>query len=423
MPTLINSTINSVTNSSSNASVSITIPSGGQVGDLLVINIASNDALNPSSLSGTGWNIATQNYSTTNGGTSPHLGLLWRWWDGSDPVTINIGADIRDDQWIVNLWRGVDATTPIGAISASYVASSSTSYTAQSVNTTLPNSTLVSFCAAKNGASALADDTGQPTGMNCIFNRRSRANSSAVRSAVAYETIASAGATGTRQWASFLSTASYLAAFNYVLNPSASASISSVNSGAGITAGSTGNTAQLSGYSSAPTSALHGPLSMTNLSYNGGTQVLTFDCPAYADGATWPPFDATATFTVANGSQSADLNSTPTNPPTGWTTVTIVSPNTTDSTYIGYYTDLSNHEIVYETKIGQSVIYPAEGLVIATDSGVSLPADLAGDHVMYKRNLTSNVITRLTVTINDANEVTGIVDSGVSLGIGIGISI
>lgn len=409
MPTIINSTIFKRADASTNSTVSYTIPTGGQSGDVLYACLASSDALDPSSLTATGWTIHTQNYTTAGGPVSPHMALMSRLWDGATDGSFTIGADNRDDQGTIILVRGADTTNPVGAISASYTATNSTGYTASGVNTTLPSSILASFCAAKNGAASYADDTNVPSGMTALHNRRSRVASTSIRTGVAYENIAVAGSTGTRAWSGFSDAVQYTAAFNFVINPSPTLeSIISVNGGAGITAGSTGNTAQLSGYSSSPTSATIGPLSMTNLSYNSGSQVLTFDCPAYADGATWPLFDSTATFTVSNGSQSANLNSTPTNPPTGWATVTISGPNTTDSTYIGFYTDISNHEMVYETKIGESVLYPAVGLVITTDGGVSLPSDLAGDHIMYKRNLTSGVITQLTVAINDASEVVSV---------------
>ena len=407
MPTLINKTITSVITSGNNTTIVGTVPSGGQVGDLLLAYVVSYDTLNPSSVSATGWNIVAENYSTTNGTNFPHEAVCWRWWDGSDPTTFTIGAAVGDDQLIITLWRGVHATTPIGAFSTFDGSSSATSATISSVTTTIDGSTLVSFCGARNGASAAADDTGEPSGMTNIYNRRSRVLSSAVRSAAAYETITTAGATGTRVWSAFLSTAGILRGINVVLNSANLASITSVNSGSGITAGSTGNTAQLAGYSTTPTSATHGPLAMTGLSYNGGSQVLTFDDVPYADGQTRPPFDGVADFTVvaSGSSQTSTLSNVPTNPPTGWATVTISSPVTGDVTYIGNHTDLSNHEIVYETKIGQSLIFPAEGLIVYADGGVSLPSDLAGDHIMYKRNLTTGLVIQLTVIINGDGEV------------------
>lgn len=408
MATIVNSTIFSRIDAASNSTLVGTIPTGGQSGDMLYAFIASNDILNPSSFSATGWTVNTQNYSVVNGSNSPHMSALSRPWSGSDPSTFTIGADNRDDQGFIILVRGADTTTPVGAISSAYTATNTTGFTASTVTTTLPNSLLISFCAAKLGAASYANDTNGPSGMTVLYNRRTRVNSSSLRSAIAYETIATASASGGRTWAAFNDAVSYTAAFNFVINPSAVAeSITSVNSGAGITAGSTGNTAQLAGYSTTPTSATHGPLAMTNLTYDGGPQVLTFDDVPYADGQTRPPFDGVADFTVvaSGSSQSSTLVNVPTNPPTGWATVTISSPVTDDITYIGNHTDLSNHEIVYETKIGQSLIFPTEGLVVYTDGGVSLPSDLAGDHIMYKRNLTTGLVIQLTVTINGDGDV------------------
>lgn len=405
MPSLINQTISAAISGSSNTTITGTIPSGGQAGDLLIAKIGSYDTLNPSSISATGWTIVAENYTTTNGTNTPHMAILRRWWDGSDPAVFNVGGATGDDQLIIGLFRGVDPTNPIGAISTFDGSATVTQVTISSINTTVNDSMLLSFCAARNGASSAADDTGQPTGMTIIYNRRSRAFSSAIRTAAAYENIAVAGATGTRQWSAFLTTAGPIRGINIALNPSTTASLVSVNGGTGITAGSTGNTAQLDGYASTPTSATLGPLAMTNLSYNATTKVLTFDCPAYADGATWPLFDSTANFTVVAGAQSATLNNVPTNPPAGWAQVTISSPNTSDITYIGNHTDLSDHEIVYETKIGQSLTLPTEGLIVYADGGVSLPSDLAGDHIMYKRNLTTGLVIQLIVTINGDGEV------------------
>lgn len=411
MPTIVNTAPFIKADSNSNGSVTLVLPSGGQAGDILCACIASSDILNPSSISATGWDIETQNYTTTNGSNAPHMALLTRPWTGSDPVTVNIGADTRDDHGFTMLIRGADTSNPVSIISPSYAASNTTNYTSQGLTTVAANSLMVGFCASKVGAASYPDDTNGPSGMTVLYNRRTRVNSVSVRIAVATQTIAAIGATGTRLWSAFNDTANYTAAFNFIINASAVAeSITSVNSGAGITAGSTGNTAQLAGYSTTPTSATHGPLAMTGLSYNGGPQVLTFDDVPYADGQTRPPFDGVADFTVvaSGSSQSSTLVNVPTNPPSGWAQVTISSPNATDPTYIGYHTDISNHEIAYETKIGESVLYPAEGLVIATNGGVSLPSDLAGDHIMYKRNLTTGVITQLTVTINDASEVVSV---------------
>lgn len=409
MPTIVNTDFFIKADSNSNGTVTLAIPSGGQAGDILCACIASSDSLNPSSLSASGWSIKTENYTTVNGSSSPHMALITRPWTGSDPVTVNVGADIRDDHGFIMLVRGADASNPVSIISPSYVASNSINYTSQGLTTVAANSLMVGFCASKNGAASYANDTNGPSGMTVLYNRRTRNNTVAIRIAIATQTIAAIGATGTRLWPAFNDTANYTSAFNFIINASAVAeSITSVNSGAGITAGSTGNTAQLAGYSTTPTSATHGPLAMQNLSYNSSTQVLTFDCPEYAGGQVRPPLDDLVDFVVSVGETSATLDDTPTNPPAGWTVILISSPSTTDSTSIASHTDISNHEIVYETKIGQSALFPAEGLVVAADGGVSLPADLAGDHTMYKRHLTTGLVTELVVTINNVNQVVGV---------------
>lgn len=184
--------------------------------------------------------------------------------------------------------------------------------------------------------------------------------------------------------------------------------IDSVNSGLGITAGASAIPITLSSFLTAPTSVKIGPLSLSGIAFNSGTQALTVNCPAYSDGAIWPTFDGVAQLSIIAGSQNAMLVDIPTNPPAGWGAVTISSPVIGTGRYLADFTDLSNHEVSYDRKIGQSALVPEDGLSIAPDSSIEIPSDLAGLHVMYKRNLTTGELTQLNVTLSDAGDVVSI---------------
>lgn len=183
--------------------------------------------------------------------------------------------------------------------------------------------------------------------------------------------------------------------------------IVSVNGGAGISAGSAGNTAQLSGFVSPPTGGNIGGVSFTNFSYNAGTQVATFDLPMYSDGSTWPAFDSTATVTITDGTNSPILNNVPTNPPAGYSNQVISSPATDGSTYLYDHTDVSNHEVSYPNG-GYNATAGRNNIALSSDGGFTVTASFAGTYMMYKRDLTSGLVTLLNVTINEAGQVTDV---------------
>lgn len=125
----------------------------------------------------------------------------------------------------------------------------------------------------------------------------------------------------------------------HVLNiePAPAQSITSINGGAGIKIGSTGNIAQTSGFASAPTTVTIGTLSGTVTAYNSGNGETTFSVPAPVHEASYPDIESTQTVTLANGSESASLTGVPFEPPVGSTPITVASPVNDDPRYLGYW--------------------------------------------------------------------------------------
>jgi hypothetical protein len=114
--------------------------------------------------------------------------------------------------------------------------------------------------------------------------------------------------------------------------------ITSINSGAGVKIGSTGNIAATSGFASAPTTVTIGSLTGTVTAYNSGTGDTTFTVPAPTHEASYPDIDSTQTVTLSNGGgETASLAGVPFEPPTGSTAITVAAPVTDDSRYLGYW--------------------------------------------------------------------------------------
>jgi hypothetical protein len=125
----------------------------------------------------------------------------------------------------------------------------------------------------------------------------------------------------------------------HVLNiePAPAQAITSINSGAGVKIGSTGNIADTTGFASAPTDVTIGSLTVTVTDYNSGTGDTTFTVPAPTHEAVYPDIDSTQTVTLSNGSESASLAGVPFEPPAGSTAITVASPINDDSRYLGYW--------------------------------------------------------------------------------------
>lgn len=361
--------VRKVITGSANGTINGAVHASTQIGDHLIAFAASNDQTN-SSISATDWQLFSNNYSVA-GSTAAHVGFLRRVYSGTENLIFNIGADTRDDYLvIISLYGNIDATTPIGAISTYSSGSSSTNFTAGTVTSTIPESLLLSFCAAKSGASALANDTGAPTGMTILFNQRSQALSAGIRAAVAYEQLPVAGATGTRTWSpgtAFLSSANYGVAVNIVINGAPGTSITGVNGGTGVRANSTGNVATSTGaWAGSVNAGTLGGKALTITGFDEVTGDITFIMPAYADGATYPRPNGTHTAQFTNGTYSPTLAGVQLNQPTGRTAVTVASPDNTDPKKLGYWFALDG-----KTPVNGDVI-------IGVDADVTWNADTGG---------------------------------------------
>lgn len=406
--TIVGIGVAKVTSGSSNSSITGVVHPNTVAGDHVIAFLASNDQLNTLSVSATDWTLFSNNYNT-NGGTSAHVAFLRRVYSGSENLIFTIGADTRDDYLIIISLRGtIDATTPIGAISTYSVGSSSTNFTAGAVTSTVNNSLLLSFCAAKGGASALANDTGQPTGMTILFNQRSQALSTGVRAAVAYEQLPVAGATGTRVWSpgtAFLSAANYGVAVNIVINGAQGTSITGVNGGAGVRANSTGNVAASTGtWAGSVNAGTLGGKSLTITGFNAGTGDITFTMPNYVDGATYPRPNGTHTAQFTDGTYSPTINSVQLNPPTGRSAVTVASPDNASDKKLGYWLALDGKEPVN----GDVIIGIDADVTWQADTGGSTAASLPKTTEVVFWQQSSGITYFYNVTINAAGEVVSV---------------
>lgn len=185
-----------------------------------------------------------------------------------------------------------------------------------------------------------------------------------------------------------------LIAVNYA--PFPTATIDTINGSAfgAVKAGSTGNTVTTTS-SFTPTSGTHGGKAISAIAGSAGSY--TFTSAAYVDGATFPEPDTAQTFALTDGVSTPTASSVLSSPD-GMASVVLVTPNSADSTYPAYY---------FAMTAGDRLVYPTEGgnFSIGTDSGVSTTT--AGTRVCWHWNHTTQIMTQLNITVNDAGEVTG----------------
>lgn len=217
--------VTNINDSSSNTEVIGVLPVGGSNGNLLIAYVVSSLAANPGSCTQpVGWIPITNDYA---GGFRSHSAASYRYRTGDENLTWIVSSDARDDQLIITEWAGdfdpTDAVTLVSAVTSDFLQS----YVAGSLTPTTLNSLLISCCASKSGESVAADDTGGPTGMTTLYNRRTRVNSFSIRSAIAYQELTTLDPTGTRTWENFVTANSYGSVFNFIIN--ASSAINYVN--------------------------------------------------------------------------------------------------------------------------------------------------------------------------------------------------
>jgi hypothetical protein len=375
-----------VTNVSSNTTIGINKPTNVANGDLMILKVSSNDTLNPSSISLSDWTLINDNFSV-NGANACHTAYYWRIWLTGDATswTATIGASTLDDESFVFRVTGYNPSTPIDVAATSQTSTQSNGPVCPSITTVTDGAVAIYGVSAKNGSVLTGEDTGQPTSTTLIHNKRSRNASGGVNSALAYELRATAGATGTRTWTLYTSSAQYHSAYSFAIRPGSVASIDSVNGGAGITAGSTGNIAVISGYDSPPTSGTFGGVSLT--SFTADSDSAEFSMPGYVDGGVYPDPESNQNLVIGSDTVSVALNL-----PSGMDAVTISSAVDDDDTYIGYHTALSDgFKIVFPTESGNFSV-SADGKVTAT----------AGTRECWKWNSSTGVMSLLNVTVNDA---------------------
>lgn len=182
------------TSSASVGSIDVGMPPSSADGDLLILLVETS---NVPIASITDWTKLTSFGVGSAGTTGVALDVFWRFKSGNTAVTV---ADSGDHTLgVILAFRDVDQTSPIYAHSMSGSATSATSRTLPSVNTDSANSIVVNVLALTedSASTAIASSwTNTNTSPTEIFDRSvSIGNGGGI--AVAYGTLASAGASGT----------------------------------------------------------------------------------------------------------------------------------------------------------------------------------------------------------------------------------
>lgn len=208
--------------SNTNTTMAINKPTNVGNGDLMVLKITCNAILNPNTLSITPdtWTLIGSNFSG-NGNSVLHTAYFCKEWHTGDPTTwtATIGSDGRDDETFVFKVTGHYSTSPIDAVGAAFVNGTGQSLNCPAVTTAHVGAVLICGISSRNGSSVVAEDTGQPSGMTLIHSKRSRANSSGIGSALAYQEIGSPETTPVKQWTSYLSVNQVYSGYSFAIRP------------------------------------------------------------------------------------------------------------------------------------------------------------------------------------------------------------
>lgn len=226
--------ITSVITGSANETVVGSPPPDIQVGELMIAQLIGRD--NAPSNEGTtsapsGWTTVAVNNSLDGRYTVRQM-IAWKIYEGTETeldFTFSATAFTNDDLLVIRrVYGSLNYSDPVSVFS-DIESSSTVNRISPSVTTLEPNSTVVYFTSAQNGSSNNPDNTGEPANTILLHNVRTRAFSSAVRSASAYEVVVVAGDTGTREWVDFTSQSQYGSEITIVLNEEQGASINSEN--------------------------------------------------------------------------------------------------------------------------------------------------------------------------------------------------
>jgi len=160
-----------------------------------------------------------------------------------------------------------------------------------------------------------------------------------------------------------------------------------------VKAGSTGNTVTTTS-SFTPASGTHGGKAISAIAGSAGSY--TFTSAAYVDGATFPEPDTAQTFTLTDGTTTPTASSVYSSPD-GMSSVVIVNPETIDNTYLT--------EAIAGITNPDRIVFPTEGgdFSIAADGKITCAS--AGARVLWWWKSSTQVMTQLNVTVNEAGGV------------------
>jgi hypothetical protein len=391
-----------VTNASSNTTITINKPANVVDGDLMLLKIAQNDTLNPSSIAlsdSTYWGAAINENFGVNGATACHTAYYKKQWSTGDATswTATIGASTLDDESFVFRVTGHDPVTPIDVAAGSQNSTQSTGPVSPSVTTLTDGAVVIYGVSAKNGSVLTAEDLGNPIGTTLIQNKRSRNASGGVNSGLAYELRATAGATGTRTWLAYTSTAQYHSAYSFAIRPSIAAAISGVNGGADTAAYGEACTWTTTDFSPAANAATVDGVDCSAVSGSG------FTMPALVD-ETIVPLPGTQQLTGTNGTQSANRN------------ITVTAPSGMTSQLLSGTIDTSGDGSVLigfdpAAVADDYILYPTAGNTSVNSAG-QLQTDIAGTIEMWHIKASTGVARSFNVITGVGGVITGIISTG-----------
>jgi hypothetical protein len=196
-----------------------------QNGDLLILTLVNRDALNPNVLSlGAGWNLYKSNFNL-NGSFRTHTAVAWKIWNTGDPTiwTATVSSNASDAQAVVFRIPASEGFYAANPLVSSSVVFNDNSGTVSPFSPDLPvqfeNSLAVYTVATMNGGVLTAENTGQPSGTNLIYSKRSRNLSAGCNLGLAWESRTSAGLTGTKTWTNYLTGTQYYSGLSFEIRP------------------------------------------------------------------------------------------------------------------------------------------------------------------------------------------------------------
>jgi hypothetical protein len=323
-----------VADGSTNTTITINKPANVVDGELMLLRVSSNAAINPNSISISGggyWTAIGSNYPT-NGSFNIHMARFWAVWHTGDATTwtATIGASDLDDESFVQRVTGADTADPIGAVAAAFSDGNDINPVSPTVTTTAANSAVIFDIGVRNGNNLTTEDTGAPSGTTLIHSKRTRSFSSGLISGIAYEMRPSAGSTGSRTWSSYLNNGAVWSGYSFEVLAAASAqTITDINSGNPVSGDTSGNTFTTIVFTESITDVEVGGLACTSVVETSGSG--TFTVPPPVDGEVYPELGVNQDVVISGATQSATLAKSFVL--TGYTVTTLTDPELVDTTY------------------------------------------------------------------------------------------